>query len=263
MCIRDRYQRRVRGRTNGGMSRRVLHFVVLLALTTRSASTGLEVASLSDSTLSDDLEGLQTVGQQDESVSRVNDPSCDEPRFRYNGTCVSNCPPTMEPNTARVCACNSENPYVWRSSNVSLPVCMSQCPPGAATRLGNDQDYQCRACNANGMRMSADQSQRKCVRFCPRGQAPNDSNDCAACGPSTPYVNRGTQQCVASCPPGEAPDDDNDCFFCPANQFSDRVSHACVAVCPFGTRANLEYMDCERLATEAQVQQQIDSKQSP
>jgi len=186
--------------------------------------------------------------------------------FRYDGTCVSQCPPNMEPDGPdSICVCDAAHAYMDLNvpmNNVggrSFEACVAVCPGGEAPIGGNGTDAaHCRKC-AEPRSYSANNT---CVSVCPGGSAPNSNNACFSCIEQTsgeqPYADHTSHKCVASCPAGKAPRGGKyeswdtrerdpaatDCVECPEGEFADHDAHRCVPECPTGSIEQEDSGDC-------------------
>jgi len=198
---------------------------------------------------------------------------------RYDGTCVSQCPPNMEPKGYdSVCMCDAAHPYI--DLNVPLnnqgsrtfEACVSVCPQGEAPTGGNGTEAaHCVSC-ASGTHLSSNYTRpsegkpysfnNKCVSICPPGAAPNSNNACLSCVKQSngeqPYAEHATHKCVSDCPSGKVPKGGKyeswdtrekdpgafDCIECPEGKFADHTAQQCVPECPAGSIEQEQSGDC-------------------
>eukprot|EP00658_Telonema_sp_P-2_P051031 TRINITY_DN3904_c0_g2_i14.p1 TRINITY_DN3904_c0_g2~~TRINITY_DN3904_c0_g2_i14.p1 ORF type:complete len:215 (-),score=73.22 TRINITY_DN3904_c0_g2_i14:126-725(-) len=160
MCIRDRYQRRVRGFRSETMAGLRICLLLYLALAETAALQPLVPIELG------------------EAITELGDGNdCPGDLSKSGDECVARCPDGEMISDDRVCTACPQGEYTDRVVNA----CVQECPSDAENRF-MDPDHM------------------DCVKTCPAGHAPGaDDRKCGQCQDGE-YADHVAHKCVSSCP---------------------------------------------------------------
>eukprot|EP00658_Telonema_sp_P-2_P079321 TRINITY_DN762_c0_g1_i1.p1 TRINITY_DN762_c0_g1~~TRINITY_DN762_c0_g1_i1.p1 ORF type:complete len:755 (-),score=142.77 TRINITY_DN762_c0_g1_i1:79-2343(-) len=222
MCIRDRYQRRVRGSASSTMLLLRVAACLLVCLAMADAAP-FEPVSLDlgeDLRINDVCEGRKPFKSGDDCVAACPAGETPDGQTEYNAdnTECQACPAGMfADHLSHICVenCPVFLPYTGGGD------CLDRCPPGqtpGGQTTVDEGNTVCAACESGKF---ADHEAHVCVDSCPQEQPYTDGHDC-----------------LTKCPSGQAPDQENECHDCnreaPEYAHHEATPPACVTTCPSG-----------------------------